>query len=354
MIVQETGPLRRVHAALHDLAATKADELPKIGSLKREEKRVCHSLDCEHLLNRCEMGPGGCEILPQLRGAVEFRACPLRLTGRRLAAYVLPAVIMTLTATAISFGKAPAAPTTEAPAMEQADAVAQNGSANGSPESSAPQQSTPQGATDNEKERLAVNPVTGIVTTPPSNYRPLTGKERWKLYWKQNYFSIGAYFGPVFTALVLDQATGSPAEWGGGLHGYGLRVASRTASAILQGTVQAPLAAILHEDVRYVASNDRRTKRRALHAVAYSFLTFNDQGHPTPNIANLGAYFASTAITTLWLPGKYNVARYTLTNSTEQIALTVPVNILQEFWPEVMHKVFRRPANTPQSSTASF
>jgi hypothetical protein len=268
---------------------------------------------------------------------------------------VLPAVIIIFAATAASFGQAPAASaSTEAPAMEPADAVAQNSSPNGNPQSSAPQRSTPHAATDNDKGRLAVNPVTGIVTTGPSNYRPLTGKERWKLYWKQNYFSIGAYFGPVFTALVLDQATGSPAQWGGGFQGYGLRVASRTGSAILQGTVQAPLAAILHEDVRYIASNDRRAKRRALHAVAYSFLTFNDHGHPTPNIANLGAYYASTAVTTLWLPGKYDVARYTLTNSTEQIALTVPVNMLQEFWPEVMHKVFRRPTNTGKSTTASF
>jgi hypothetical protein len=285
---------------------------------------------------------------------VEFGPSSLRLAGQRLAAYALPVVIMILTATAASFGQAPAATTTQAPVVEQADAVAQNGSANGTPESSASQRSTPQAVTDNDKGRLAVNPVTGIVTTAASNYRPLTGKERWKLYWKQNYFSIGAYFGPVFTALVLDQATGSPAQWGGGFQGYGLRVASRTGSAILQGTIQAPLAVVLHEDVRYVASSDRRKKRRALHAVVYSFLTFNDQGHPTPNIANLAAYYGSTAITTLWLPGKYNVARYTLVNSTEQIALTVPVNILQEFWPEVTHKVFRRPANTGKSSTASF
>ena len=300
------------------------------------------------------MIPGGRESVPQLRRTVEFGASSVTLARRRLAAYALPVVIMILTATAASLGQAPSATTAEAPAMERTDAVPQNGSANGNPESSVPQRSAPQGAADNDKGRLAVNPVTGVVTTAAANYRPLTGRERWKLYWKQNYFSIGAYFGPVFTALVLDQATGSPPQWGGGLEGYGRRLASRTGSAIIQGTVQAPLAAILHEDVRYVASNDRRAKRRALHAVAYSFLTFNDQGHPTPNIANLGAYYASTAVTTLWLPGKYNVARYTLANSTEQIALTVPVNLLQEFWPEVTHKVLRRPGNTGKSSTASF
>ena len=79
-----------------------------------------------------------------------------------------------------------------------------------------------------------------------------------------NYWSAGGYFGPFFAALVLDQSTGSPSQWGGGFAGYGRRVASRTASAILQGTFQAPAAAVLHEDVRY---SQHRAKRRAWHAV---------------------------------------------------------------------------------------
>jgi hypothetical protein len=36
------------------------------------------------------------------------------------------------------------------------------------------------------------------------------------------------------------------------------------------------------------------------------------------------------------------VASYTLTNGSEQIALTLPVNLLQEFWPEIRRKVLRR------------
>lgn len=184
--------------------------------------------------------------------------------------------------------------------------------------------------------------MTGLVSTTASDYEPLTGEERWKLYWKMNFFSVGAYFGPFFDALLLDQATGSPAGWGGGFAGYGRRVASRTANAILQGTIQAPVAAVLHEDVRYITSTQHGFKSRAVHAIAYSFLTYDEHGHPTLNIANLGAYYGSTAISTLWLPGHFNVASYTFSNSSEQIALTVPVNLLQEFWPEVRRYVFRR------------
>lgn len=187
-----------------------------------------------------------------------------------------------------------------------------------------------------------MNPVTGLVTSPAANYQLLTGKERWKVYWKQNYFSIGAYFGPVFTALVLDQSTNSPPQWGDGLSGYGLRVASRTVSGMIQGTVQAPLAAVLHEDVRYIASPQHGFSRRAVHAVVYSVLTYNEHGHVTPNVANLVGYYTSTAISTTWLPGRRSVPSYTLSNGTEQIGLSMPVNILQEFWPDIIRKLSRR------------
>jgi hypothetical protein len=216
-----------------------------------------------------------------------------------------------------------------------------------SPSSSAASQPSAGGASDqssteSQPKALRVNPVTGLVSTSASNYEPLTGNERLQIYFKMNYASVGAYFGPFFTALVLDQATGSPAQWGGGFKGYGRRVASRVGSAILQGTFQAPAAAVLHEDVRYIASNQRGFKSRAWHAVKYSFLTYNSQGRPTVNLANLGAYYAATAVSVAWLPGHYNVATYTLSNATEQIGLSVPVNLLQEFWPEVRHFVFRR------------
>jgi hypothetical protein len=194
--------------------------------------------------------------------------------------------------------------------------------------------------TDSQKDRLAVNPITGLTWSPASNFSPLTGKDRWKLYWRQNYFSMGAYFRPVFFALVLDQATGSPSQWGGGFGGFGPRVGSRILSNITQGTIRAPIAALMHEDVRYI-SDHRGGKRRILHAIEYSFLTYNDQGHPTFNISKFVAYYASTAISTTWRPGKHPLLSYTLTNGSEQVGLSVPVNILQEFWPEISSKIAR-------------
>jgi hypothetical protein len=44
---------------------------------------------------------------------------------------------------------------------------------------------------------------------------------------KQNYASWGAYVGSFWSALVFDQSTGNPKEYGGGFPGYGRRVALR-------------------------------------------------------------------------------------------------------------------------------
>lgn len=185
---------------------------------------------------------------------------------------------------------------------------------------------------------LAVNPLTGLTSVSATNFQPLTGDQRLQLYWRQNFWSVGAYFGPVFSALVLDQATGFPSAWGGGFEGFGKRVGSRILSAAIQGTIQAGLAAPLKEDVRYISSGKGPVSRRLMHAVAFSFVTYNNKGHITPNIANLTGYYASTAISSTWIPTNQSLGRYTLVHGSESVALSVPVNILQEFWPEIRSK----------------
>ena len=188
-----------------------------------------------------------------------------------------------------------------------------------------------------------MNPLTGQTSASSWDYIPLTGEERWKLYFKQSYWSVGAYFGPFFAALVLDQATGDPKEWGGGFRGYGRRVLSRwMAGDVIQNSFQHPAAALLKEDVRYIASNEHGFRSRAEHAVLYSFLTYNNRGETTLNISNLCGYYVASAASTLWLPGRRNAAHYALTDGSQALGLSVPVNLLQEFWPEVRRTVFRR------------
>lgn len=200
-----------------------------------------------------------------------------------------------------------------------------------------------QSAAGTQNDVYNVNPLTGQVSATALHYQPLTGHQRWKLYLKQNYWSVGAYFGPLVSALVLDQATGQPEEWGGGFAGYGRRVGSRLGGAVIQGSVQAPLAALLKEDTRYIISGQRGFKRRAGHALIYGFLTYNDKGKPTLNVANLTGYYAASATSTLWVPGVGNSATYALRDGSLQVGLAAVVNLVQEFWPEILRTVRHGP-----------
>jgi hypothetical protein len=141
----------------------------------------------------------------------------------------------------------------------------------------------------------------------------------------------------------LDQANNTPSAWGGGFEGFGKRLGSRIATSSLQGTFQATLAAAMHQDVRYISSADTGFKRRTLHAIEFSFMTYNSQRHTTLNISNLSSYYMATAVSTSWVPISGSKAKYTLTNGTAQVLLAIPINFLQEFWPDIRHKVLRRP-----------
>ena len=228
-------------------------------------------------------------------------------------------------------------------AFGQTDSAEGTSSPPSDPEVAAPQ-APRTGEVQRPEDRLKVNPVTGQTTAEATNYTPLTADERWKLYFKQSYWSVGAYFGPLFAALALDQSTNSPPQWGGGFRGYGRRVASRVVSGdVVQNSMQFPMAALLKEDVRYIASNQHGFGHRLGHAVLYSFLTYNTQGHPTVNVANIGGYYGAGAVSALWIPGeRQRVAAYAFSNGSESLALSVPVNMLQEFWPEINRMVFHR------------
>jgi len=190
---------------------------------------------------------------------------------------------------------------------------------------------------------LAVNPLTGLSSVSALNYKPLTRKERVRLYWTQNYWSYGAYVGPVLSALLLDQASGSPKEWGGGLEGFGRRVGSRTLSSIVQGNFQAVLAAPLREDVRYISSGNGGFGHRVLHAVVFSFLTYNQHGHATLNIAGLTGHYGAVALSTTWVPTDESLGRYTLIHGSQQVGLAIPIHLIQEFWPDLQRKILHRP-----------
>ncbi len=188
---------------------------------------------------------------------------------------------------------------------------------------------------------LKVNAITGIGNADPINYAPLTGKERWHFYLNQNFTTPAAVIAPMFSAS-MDQMTGQPQEWGGGMEGYGRRVASRYGAGLVQGSVQSGMCALLGQEPRYVRSSESTILGRMRHAFLYGFITYNNEGKRRFAIATLGSYYVSSMTAIMWMPERFTVAGDGVREGNRQVIFSGVVNQLQEFWPDIRRIVFRR------------
>ena len=185
-----------------------------------------------------------------------------------------------------------------------------------------------------------INIFTGISRVSQNGYKPLTGKERWQLYLNQTFLPPEAYFGAIWSSL-LDHIANDPPEWGQSMSGYGLRLASRVGTSVVQNSILAAGAATLHEEPRYISSSSKGFFHRSGHALLFTLVTYNNDGKMTPAIANVGSTYAASMITTLWMPKRYMILGDGLRDANLQLAFGGMFNLVEEFWPEVK-KVFKR------------
>ncbi|HZS48281.1 MAG TPA: hypothetical protein VFC63_24645 [Blastocatellia bacterium] len=191
-----------------------------------------------------------------------------------------------------------------------------------------------------EKAAVKVNIITDSAMTSSLNYKPITKKQRWQLYLAQDFTTPGAYLGVILSA-GLDQAGNDPPQWGQGASGYAKRFASRFATNVVQGSIQSAGSYLLKEDPRYISSSRKGFLPRAGHALIFGVLTYNNEGHVTPAIANIGSYYAASMISTAWIPG-HSTIKYGLEDGSEQLALGAAFNLVQEFWPDMMRLLKRK------------
>jgi hypothetical protein len=192
------------------------------------------------------------------------------------------------------------------------------------------------------KSATSVNPITGFGAVSGAQYVPLTGKERRQMYLSQTYTSVGAWFGPV-TSSLIDQVNSQPPEWGGGIEGYGKRLASRFGTGVVQSTVQAIGCAALRQDPRYVRSPDTGAWHRIGHAFLFTILTKNNDGNTRLGIATLGSYYVAGMVSQSWMPSRFTALGDGVRDGNRQVIISVLLNNVQEFWPEIRRFVFRRP-----------
>ncbi len=172
-----------------------------------------------------------------------------------------------------------------------------------------------------------------------SNFKPLTGEQRWRRYWKDTVFSPGLFFAAAGAASG-SQLGHDPPEWGQGTEGYARRTASLLGLFTIQETVTQSGAAALHYDPRYFHCECHGFVRRASHAVLWTFLTKNDRGETRFNLPAVAGAYGSGMISMYWYPARYNPLSDGVRVGNQQIAYDLGVNLIREFSPE-LKRAFR-------------
>jgi len=194
--------------------------------------------------------------------------------------------------------------------------------------------------TQKKDDPTKINIFTGIGHVSEDGYKPLTGKERWRLYLNQTFAPPQAYFGVLWSSL-LDHIGNAPPEWGQGMAGYGLRLTSRFGTNVVQNSILAVGAATLHEEPRYICSSSKGFFRRSGHALLFTVVTYNNSSKLTPAVASVGSIYTASMITTSWMPKRYTMLGDGVRDANLQLAYVGMFNLVEEFWPEIK-KVFTR------------
>src|ERR1700689_1172210 len=143
-------------------------------------------------------------------------------------------------------------------------------------------------------------------TQPGQLYRRPTEKEKLRNY---AFDTVGPY--PLIGAVIaggVQQAYGTPPEWGGGIGGYGKRVASNFGINLVTQTTRYGLAEVFHEDTLFYRCECSGFGHRLEHALLSTVTARRgDDGLRVFSLASFVAPYAGGEAAALgWYPSRYN------------------------------------------------
>jgi hypothetical protein len=140
---------------------------------------------------------------------------------------------------------------------------------------------------------------------PGQTYRRPTERQKLRAY-AFDTFGPYPFLGAAF-AGGIQQAYGTPPEWGGGIGGYGKRVASNFGVNLVTQTTRYGLSELFREDTLYYRCECSGFGHRLQHALISTVTARRgDDGHRVFSFAALAAPYAGTeAAALLWYPSRY-------------------------------------------------
>jgi hypothetical protein len=176
-----------------------------------------------------------------------------------------------------------------------------------------------------------------ISLAPPPD--PMTGRE------KLDYFLVSTFGVPAFlSGAALDgikQARNTVPEWGQGVDGYGIRVASSVGQRIVRNTIHHGLGGLLNEDPRYYVSGRAGSWDRSLYALSQTFITHKQNGEARFAYTYMAGTVGSTLISRQWYPESNRTAEEYAYSIATSVGFKAVKNLFLEFWPDIKHRIFK-------------
>ena len=177
----------------------------------------------------------------------------------------------------------------------------------------------------------------GPYIPPQGPLIPLTKAQRTEVYFDGTFLTAGSYFARLFSAGI-DQARGSPYQWGGGMKGYGRRFASNYGQFVIASTFHEIGNGALGYESRYDLCRCTGFWPRTKHAVARNFYTYNrTERELRPQVPLYAGAFSTGVLYNSWLPGHQNIWRGGAFNVLAQAGIGSGYNFVSEFALDILH-----------------
>jgi hypothetical protein len=179
-------------------------------------------------------------------------------------------------------------------------------------------------------------------TVPPLAPAPNTVAPKNSKHYVDSTFGPGAGIGAAASA-AWGLWRQSPPEWGQGGDGFGRRLASSYGRRVIKNTVDLGVSGWRGETMSYVRCGlCAGAWQRLAYALRSGFVRPTQDGGTTLAAGRLTGALAGGFVPMLWYPDSQNGPGHAALRSATSIGLDVGKNVLQEFWPDLKRKLFRR------------
>jgi hypothetical protein len=168
----------------------------------------------------------------------------------------------------------------------------------------------------------------------PATYTPLSGHERWQRWISEDGRSPAIHVESLATA-AYQQTFDLPQEWTRSDDGFVRRLGSSYGGNLIQNTIHESMAAVEGTDPRYFPCACTGLFHRGGHVIKMSFLTYNRNGHLTPDIPQVSSIYGSAMIESMWWPQHYTPLVQGVQAGHIEAGFIGAEHLVQEFAPEL-------------------